>query len=616
MRIAKSPIGLLIALILISLGHPSLSSIVNVYDMANKPATLDTYDEEIFVATVQGIVNRDHAKLFVVRDSKTDTAYLSQLSGTDGTLAGAVFEKLADLDAFVRQFKRDVSGLCVWDPDVPATLNVAITAAGADNLGVVRFDQTPGSLYDRLVTAEHGPNLPVTLNLVGKFKGEGRIPDTEIESTGSKKCDAYLWAKARYLDTGKAGPSLLYNCDGYRVKLFDLSAADQKLFQIIAALNLDVPIAQRAFAFDLSPFDDEFPKDDYTQKRGEDARTMRLILAAAAKSAKGALVQVLGFPHLQIKYCDLKTGSYWAGGKHTPREFEAQFVKMLSSNNAYLTGSSQTDNANFSVYGKLSKPKRMPQNPGLSEENLVDSGCLKLGKVTDRTFLTLIVAGYDDLSAVFGDLLPRVWQDRQRGSIPLSWEIDPGLVDFFPNGIKKLLDTRSKIDYFVAPASGAGYVNPGFLGDALSLWTARCKKYYDLLDYTITGNLANGLAGPLSEKVLSAFAEFSPTGIVTQEGIAVGDKVLDYTLIGKTPVIKAVVAPLDLEEAADAIHNTRPTKLPNFIAVRCPGASPTFLKSLLTLIQDERPDRNYSILDPIAFFDLLGRYLKDTPASK
>jgi len=603
-----------------------MSATLTVYDMSGKPSTLATYDEEVFVATLQGIVNRDRPKIFVVKNPTVDGAYVSKLLTSEGPLAKAALEKANSLEELVKQFRKDLKGVCVWDPDVPATLNVAITAAGVEDAPVIRYDKLPGSLYQRLVTAEDGLRLTVILDLVGKFKGQDQIPDTEIESTGSKKCDVYLWAKARYLDTGKAGPTLLYNCDGYRITLFDLPSAEQKLLNPMAALHLDYVVAQRAFAFDLSPFDDEFPKDDAYQRVGEDARTMKAILASAGKQAKGGLFRVLGFPHSDIKYSNAKSGTYSAGGKHSAGDLTAAYGKMLSSHNAYVTGSLQFDNPNLSVHCKSLKPGNVTQNPGMTEENLIDNECLKLGKVTEKTFLTFIIGDFNDATSIYNELLPRVWQDSKRGTNPISWAISPELVEIFPIAFKQLYETRSKIDYFVSPASGAGYVNPGLLpegkagetADALTLWAEHCKKYYKPLAYTISGNVVNGLGGPLNRKVAGVYAGFSPTGIVSREGLARADstdKVEDYTLVGTTPIIKLVEAPSDIEEAADNIHNTRPTKLPNFIAVHCYGGTPSFVNKLLALLVDERPDRNYTVLDPYAFFDLLRRHLQDTAAS-
>lgn len=52
-----------------------------------------------------------------------------------------------------------IEGVVVYDGNIASTSNVASSVAGIENLVAIRYDETPGSLYDRLVL--HGPKLPV-----------------------------------------------------------------------------------------------------------------------------------------------------------------------------------------------------------------------------------------------------------------------------------------------------------------------------------------------------------------------------------------------------------------------------------------------------------------------
>jgi hypothetical protein len=92
-----------------------------------------------------------------------------------------------------------VKGVVLYDPTVPATSNVASTIAGVESLLPVAYRPNggPATVYHQLVTSGV---LKVELNLVGRFTGA---------RTGSAKCDAYLWAKETYLDSGKTNARLL-----------------------------------------------------------------------------------------------------------------------------------------------------------------------------------------------------------------------------------------------------------------------------------------------------------------------------------------------------------------------------------------------------------------------
>src|SRR5262249_30871004 len=123
----------------------------------------------------------------------------------------------------VHTFRSFLRGAVVWDPQVCATSNVASTVAGVEDLVAIRYDTSPDSLYSRYVSTPATPtvHLPVQRWLIqpngaSLFTGQGTIPGTTRNTTGSAKCDAYLWAKIRYLDTRRCDPGQLgYYLDGF-----------------------------------------------------------------------------------------------------------------------------------------------------------------------------------------------------------------------------------------------------------------------------------------------------------------------------------------------------------------------------------------------------------------
>src|SRR5699024_4994793 len=114
-----------------------------------------------------------------------------------------------------------IEGVVVYDGNIASTSNVASSVAGIENLVAIRYDETPGSLYDRLVL--HGPKLPVKrwlLNPDGTSMFTGKkgtkIPGTERYSTGSLKNDPYVWFIEKYMKTGKCNTEFAaYYIDQY-----------------------------------------------------------------------------------------------------------------------------------------------------------------------------------------------------------------------------------------------------------------------------------------------------------------------------------------------------------------------------------------------------------------
>ena len=96
-------------------------------------------------------------------------------------LEGRKLRPVADLSTLVQLAGRRLKGAVIWDPAVPATINVATTCAGVRDAIVLSPE-----LADRYLAAWH---LPVILDLRGKFDGH---------ETGSAKNDAYRWAVREY----------------------------------------------------------------------------------------------------------------------------------------------------------------------------------------------------------------------------------------------------------------------------------------------------------------------------------------------------------------------------------------------------------------------------------
>ncbi|HEV56554.1 MAG TPA: hypothetical protein ENN87_03540, partial [Phycisphaerales bacterium] len=174
-------------------------------DARDAAHVLRAWDHAHTIAALQGLANRQAPRLYLlavmsqVRQGQCIDAYwLDYLRRTGVVPADRPVKTIDDIETLVQTFRPFVRGAVVYDPNVAATSNVASTVAGADDLLPIRYDLRPGSLYQRLV--QDGPRLPVRVWLVrpngrSLFTGKGTIPDTPLPSTGSAKCDAYLWMK-------------------------------------------------------------------------------------------------------------------------------------------------------------------------------------------------------------------------------------------------------------------------------------------------------------------------------------------------------------------------------------------------------------------------------------
>ena len=272
---------------------------------------------------LQGLLNRDEPKLFILWQ-EADEFWLDYMSRPGKLLDGYERISISTFGEFLTLFADEIRarGLVAWDYAVPATMNVATTICGVEGMLPVRGDDSPGMVLSAVINLT---GAEVKLNLRDMFTGRGNIPGTDRPSTGSAKCDAYLWALDKYLD--RTDPKLLfYTLDG-------VSWADDRPYYPdlgnAFVYNHDYAIARRAFVFDVSSFDDELPCDDPSQPLGTDLATMKEIFRRQYERTDGReMITVCGFNPWQRKYTD-----YHGNGKHGGVEAEWRFTEILSAYN-------------------------------------------------------------------------------------------------------------------------------------------------------------------------------------------------------------------------------------------------------------------------------------------
>ncbi|EQD70079.1 hypothetical protein B1A_06492, partial [mine drainage metagenome] len=64
------------------------------------------------------------------------------------------------------------------------------------------------------------------------------------------------------------------------------------------------------------------------------------------------------------------------------------------------------------------------------------------GYVADKSYMAIYVGDYDSAAWLY-QMLPTMWTDPARGSIPLGWAFDPNLSDRFAPGMVYARDTKT-----------------------------------------------------------------------------------------------------------------------------------------------------------------------------
>ncbi|WP_233545652.1 GxGYxYP domain-containing protein [Parabacteroides sp. AM08-6] len=569
------------------------------------------------IATLQGIVNRDTSRLYIQYiqegENPIDEYWWNKYRQPGEWLAGRDTMELQDIIEAIRYYKKGIKGLVVYDSNVPSTSNVASAISGIDNLIAVRYDTDPESLYTKI---RKELKLPVKVWLVNKdgtslFTAKGNLPGSDTPTTGSLKNDPYRWFIEKYMKTGKCNTEYAaYYIDQYWRQKPKATVPNHHTLT-----NHDFFVSKKAFFFDLSPWGDEPATDDTTQPTGTDLETLREMLLLAYKQNKGKkMCYIGGFPSWAFKY------TKHAGGIHDDVPTEWEFSRIISAYNAFkdadAIGYGALANASFWQHFPLEKKYKQDW---VSREELKQRGFLnEKGEVIlkNRDFIVFYVGDYD-ASSWITQRTPSIWDDPNRGKLPLMWCISPVLQERVPMVLHNFRKTASPNDYFAAADNGAGYLMPGMLQaprplsglpSGLETWAEHCKKYYDKWGLSITGFVIDGEAPGLNEEGLDCYASFSPNGIVPQK--------IPLTLLHKgMPVIRADYDINDgnPKKAADMITE-RVSKRPiPFHWFRNILKTPTWYVQVMEEVHKQNP--NIELLDAPTFFELYRIYLEQNPAA-
>lgn len=561
--------------------------------------TKQQYDCMKFLASLQGLLNRDKPTLFVdfIEENNTDRFWFSYLRLKGKMLYGYKKELIRNFGELLDTFKDFIveHGLVMWDENVPATANVAATICGVDGYLPVRNDTSERSIYSIIVTRI---GAEVKLDLSGKFTGEGTIPDVNLPSSGSAKCDAYLWAVEKYLDKTNT-TKMAYVLDGVSWSPDEFYYPDLNNAYVP---NHDYIVSQKMFAFDLGVWDDEAPNDDPGQPLGTDLATLKTILQRQYDRTMGQeIIQISGFVPWLNKYT-----VYGGNGKHGEVETEWMYAEIVSAYNGVM----DADAAGYCGMANASLYRLYP----LKESYESNRPAERMTYDPNKRYVLHYLGDYDCAPWTLR-LVPQWWNDPNRNSIPMNWAFNPNLSDRIPMVFDYIYETKLANDFFISGDSGAGYLNPSLLvadesrehsrihsdnPTNMDTWVRHNQKYFQKFDLSIVGFLLNGNQ-PMVDEVYEAYSQFAPDGVIVSVLTGPEVKVVNDVVFGTMPIY------LDnnVDSSANALKGMielRASKGINFTAARSVICSPTYIKGVADKIHETNPEVEF--VDAYNFFDL------------
>lgn len=553
--------------------------------------TARSYDEAIAAACMQGLANRHAPLVYLVcqddpkhrsgkpgyddfgapieRPRATPWFWLDTMRAPGRWLSDRQVQQLSSFRQLFDLTKDYVKGFVIWDPAVPATVNVATTIAGVEDLMVLSPD-----LYEAFGKAT---GLPVKKDLRGMFDGS---------VTGSRKVDAYRWAIDHYLKKGRCSTRLVGN--------FNDAWQSRENGWTTYALERDRFVAEKAFCFELSPWDYFQPEDEPDAPLGLEKKTLLEIFETVYTLAQGKnMTEFCGFFNIR----KLKKGE--PVGVIT----EWEQVYLMSPYNFYQnTVTNDVYNQTFHKWAPNEPLKQGRPTQKLPLEN--------------KVYICMQVCDMDSTTPLY-DTMVALWHDPRRGELPLAWGLNPNLSEIFPDLFRYYYDTRTANDYFCADASAAGYFNPSQI--AAENWDtvqAHCSHWYRHADMTISGMVLDG-EHP-SREVLARYAAFSPDGFASLVTNYHGGKQLcpaALQVFDNMPFSPMTIGACDwlgsslktAERITELYLSPMSANRPEFLYYRLCYRKPSEMYEIFYDLQRLNPHLQLEMVDPYTYFDLVRR---------
>lgn len=182
------------------------------------------------------------------------------------------------------------------------------------------------------------------------------------------------------------------------------------------------------------------------------------------------------------------------------------FVQSASRHGKFLVGGEFVPNISFlsslPAPGQFNQRRIVPPPPALAEDGI---------------YVNFAVPDGDNLDFI-GGKMNAIWQDKVRGTMPITWSINPLLTELAPAILDYYYVNASEKDSFVAAPSGGGYLYPGFTpDDDLQEYLARAKNamFAADLDTVWLLNSFRAYEIPYTEETLETYCtSLAPRGIL------------------------------------------------------------------------------------------------------
>jgi len=129
----------------------------------------------------------------------------------------------------------------------------------------------------------------------------------------------------------------------------------------------------------------------------------------------------------------------------------------------------------------------------------------------NKIYVAFILSDGDNLQYI-EHLMRKLWNNADRGSVPMGWTLSPAMLDAMPGALNYFHQTATDNDNLISGPSGYGYTYPNSWPNQnlLNQFVARTEDYNRRAGFKVI-TIWNTITGGINQNVGQSFASFAPS---------------------------------------------------------------------------------------------------------
>lgn len=222
----------------------------------------------------------------------------------------------------------------------------------------------------------------------------------------------------------------------------------------------------------------------------------------------------------------------------------------------------------------------------------------------NKIYVAFILSDGDNLQFV-EHLMRKLWNNPDRGSVPIGWTLSPAMLDAMPGALNFYHQTATNNDNLISGPSGYGYVYPNNFPNqnTLNQFVAKTEDYNKRAGFRVV-TIWNTITGGINQNVGESFATYAPSLLgLTAQNTGGPLSIYNQVLPGMPLSCNYCTGEQAMKDAIASASSGWNGAAPRFIIIQAQpwqDVKPTNFKNVMNSL-----DSNHIVVRPDHLFQLL-----------